>query len=333
VGQTATTAVTYLDQGRRTGYSEQYNLQVQQELPRSILFEIGYVGNLGRKLPGANMAINQIRPELLTAASQQKYRPFPQFSGVTILSPALGISSYHGGVAKLQKRFTRGLSLLSTYTWSKFMDNTGAGLGAKLGDNGAAYSDYYSRRADRGPSSNDIRQRLTLSANYQLPFGPGRPYLAQHPLGRLVGGWQVGIISAAQSGAPLTVQTQTNNTFAFSSGAQRADVSRDPNLDGGQRAILKWFDTGAFAQPAVNKFGNQGVGLVRAPGLFTLNASVIRVFRVAEGKNLQFRGEFFNLPNHTSFGIPAHVFEGSGFGIINSARPARQIQLGLRFTY
>jgi hypothetical protein len=333
VGSTASTAVTFLDQNRRTGYSEQFNLRLQHELPGNMAFEVGYVGNLSRKLPGANIAINQIRPELLSPTAQQRNRPFPQFSGVTILSPSFGVSSYHAGTAKLEKRFSHGLNLLSTYTWSKFCDNTGSGPGSKLGDLGAAYSDFYNRRADWGPSSNDIRHRVTVSSVYQIPVGSGRRYLSQHPLRHIVGSWQLGIVSAFQTGAPLTVQTQTNTTYAYSSGAQRANIDRDPNLSGDQRTILRWFDTGAFSQPGVNQFGNQNPGMIRAPGLFNFNASIIRVFRVAEGKNLQFRGEFFNLPNHTNFGNPAHTFEGAGFGIVNSARPARQVQLGMRFTY
>jgi hypothetical protein len=284
-------------------------------------------------LPGANLAVNQVRPELLTTSAQQRNRPFPQFSGVTILAPSFGVSSYHAGTAKLEKRFSHGLNLLSTYTWSKFCDNSGSGPGSKLGELGAAYSDFYNRRADWGPSANDIRHRVTLSSVYQIPIGKGRRFFQDSPVRHVLGNWQIGVVSAVQTGAPLTVQTQTNNTYAYSSGAQRADVLRDPNLPADQRDILRWFDTTAFAQPAVNKFGNQNPGLIRAPGIFTLNSSLIRVFRVAEGKNLQFRGEFFNLPNHTNFGVPDHTFEGAGFGIVNSARPARQVQLGLRFTY
>ncbi len=298
-----------------------------------MLVEVGYLGNLGRKLPGANMATNQIRPELLQPTAQQRNRPFPQFSGITILSPSFGVSAYHAGIAKVEKRFSRGMNLLATYTWAKFNDNSGSGPGSKLGENGAAYSDFYNRRNDYGPSANDIRHRMTLSTVYQIPVGAGRRYVTQHALRHVVGNWQVGVVSSLQTGAPLTVQTQTNNTYAYSSGAQRADVVRDPNLEGEQRRLERWFDTEAFAQPGINRFGNQGIGLVRAPGIVSLNTSVIRVFRVAEGKNLQFRGEMFNLPNHPNFGVPDHVLDGPGFGIVNTARPARQIQLGLRLTY
>ena len=75
------------------------------------------------------------------------------------------------------------------------------------------------------------------------------------------------------------------------------------------------------------------IGLIRADGRININASVLRNFAVTERTQLQFRGEFFNLPNHPNFGNPAHQFEGAGFGVVNSARPGRQVQLGLRLTY
>jgi hypothetical protein len=333
VGQAVSTTVTYLDPNRRTGYSEQFNLRIQRELPGAMLVEIGYLGNLSRKLPGANIATNQIRPELLAPTSQQKNRPFPQFSGITILAPAFGVSSYNAGTAKIEKRFAHGFSVLATYTWAKFLDNTGSGPGTHLGDEGAAYSNFYNRRNDWGPSENDIRHRLTWSSVYQIPVGKGRRYFHSGPARNVIGGWQIGTVMTLQTAAPSTVQTQTNTTFAFSSGAQRADILRDPNLPSGQRTLDHWFNTDAFEQTATNQFGNQGVGLVRADGIFNMNTSIIRAFHLAEKKTLQFRGEFFNLLNHPNFQVPGHTFNGPGFGIVDAARPARQIQLGLRLTY
>lgn len=225
------------------------------------------------------------------------------------------------------------MSILATYTWSKFCDNSGSGPGNHLGDEGAAYSNYYNRRADYGPSEMDVRHRFTASSVYQFPFGKGRRYLRSNALRYVVGDWQLGAVMVWQTGAPSTVQTQTNTTYAYSSGAQRADVLRDPNLPSDQRSIEHWFDTDAFTQPLINQFGNQGVGLVRAPGIVNLNMSFIRVFRIGERKKLQFRGEFFNLPNHPNFGVPNHAYQGPGFGLIASARAARQVQMGLRLTY
>ena len=108
VGQTATTAVTYIDRNRRTGYSEQFNLRIQHELPGRLLVEVGYLGNFRPQVAGRRYGYNQIRPEILGPSSVQRNRPFPQFSGVTILGPSFGVSSYHGGTAKLEKRFSRG---------------------------------------------------------------------------------------------------------------------------------------------------------------------------------------------------------------------------------
>lgn len=221
---------------------------------------------------------------------------------------------------------------MSTYTWSKFCDNTGGG-GASLGDEGAAYSNYYNRKADWGPAENDIRHRVTFSSVYQIPVGRRRAYLQRHPLRYVLGDWSMATVMTIQSGAPITVQTATNSTNANSAGAQRADVLRDPNLPGDQRTVQRWFDTTAWAQPAQYTFGNQGVGLVRADGRININASLLRNFAVAERKQFQFRGEFFNLPNHPNFGNPTHQFEGAGFGVVSSARPGRQVQFGLRFTF
>ena len=86
-------------------------------------------------------------------------------------------------------------------------------------------------------------------------------------------------------------------------------------------------------QPASYTFGNQGVGLVRGPGVINLNMSLIRTFRFMERYQLQFRGESFNLANHANFATPGRVFEGPGYGIISAARAARQIQVGMRLTF
>jgi hypothetical protein len=333
LSQTTTTSVTFFETTRRAGYAVQYNLQIQRELRGQTLVELGYLANLSRKLPSTDLSLNQIPPQLLGPGVGRAQRPFPQFSGVSVANPTLGVSNYNAGVAKLQKRFSRGMNILATYTFAKFLDNCASMGGGVLGDENNPYSNFYDRRMDYGPAENDIRHRITWSSSYQLPFGRGRAFLAQHPLRHVVGNWSLGTVVTWQSGPPITVRTQTNTTQANAAGAQRADVIRDPNLPSDQRTIYRWFDTDAFLQPATYQFGNQGVGLVRAPGRATFNCSFIRNFNVREGKQLQFRGELFNIVNHPNFALPAHIFEGPGFGIISAARAARQIQFGLRLTF
>lgn len=332
-GAAATHSITFFETDRRTGYSQQFSLRVQQELPDGTVIEIGYLGNVSRKLASSNLQLNQIVPERMGPGTGQKDRPFPQFSGVAVLAPTIGVSTYNAGVLKAEKRFSRGFNMLATYTWAKFLDNADAGGGGTLGEEGNAFSNLYNRRMDWGPSENDIRHRLTWSSVYQLPFGKGRPFLKKHPLRHLAGGWSVGSVMLLQSGPPITVQTQTNTTYAYSAGPQRADVLRNPNLPASERTVARWFDTEAFAQPEPYTFGNQGVGVLRGDGVINLNGSLIRSFNIAERKTLHFRAEMFNAANHPNFGLPGRVFEGAGFGVISSARAARQVQFGLRLTY
>ena len=332
-GQNPNTAVTFFETNRASGYSEQFNLGVQRQLSGSIVAEVSGIGNLGRKLPSAGLPINQIRPEILNAAHQsQRDRPFPQFSNVTVQSPTLGISNYYGLLTRIEKRFSHGFNFNANYTFSKFLENTND-TGSTVGRDAGPYSNLYNRRADYGPSANDVRHRVSLSSVYDLPFGRGRAYLSKGALGQVVGGWTIGNVTVVQSGPPISVTTQTNNTNSFSAGAQRPDVSRNPNLADDQRTLSRWFDTGAFSQPATFMFGNSGRNIVRAPGLVNFDFSIMRNFQFGERYRLQVRGEAFNAFNHTNFAAPGGTFGGPGFGTISASGPARQVQVGMRFAF
>ncbi len=333
VGAATSTAVTFFEQNRRTGYSQQFNTGIQHQLPGAAVVEITVLGNLSRKLASTGLAINQIQPSILGPAHQsQRDRPFPQFSNVTVQSPTLGLANYYAAMIRFQKRYSKGLSLGGNYTWSRFFDNTNE-VGASIGNNAGPYSNLYNRAMDYGPSANDIRHRGVINAVYELPFGRGRRYLADSPVRFAVGGWSLSGVLSLQSGGPFTVTTQTNSTNAFSAGALRADVLRNPNLSSSDRSVSRWFDTTAFVQPAPYQFGNQGVGVLRGPRLANLDLSLLRNFRITEKIGVQIRGEFFNALNHTNFNLPGQTFGGAGFGVINGSGPARQIQVGARLSF
>jgi len=331
VGGQANTAVTFYETNRRTGYSQQFNLNVQRDLKGAVL-DVSYLANLARKLASSNLPINQILPELLGPGVSQRDRPYPQFSNVSLVFPSLGVSSYHAGLVRFEKRYSSGFNLLSTYTWAKFLNNVDDG-GSVLGREGGAYSNYYNRRADWGPSENDIRHRFTFSSVFEIPLGKGRRFLSIHPFGYVAGGWSIGTVALLQSAPPFTVTTQTNTTNAFSAGALRADVLSDPNLPTGQRTLERWFDIAVFRQPAQFQFGNQGINLLRGDGQINFDFSILRDFQIREGSRLQFRSEFFNGLNHPNFGLPSSVLGAPGLGLVSSAGSARQIQLGLRLVY
>jgi len=336
VGQQPTTAITFFEPRRRTGYSEMFNFGVQRELGGGFLAEVSFIGNLSHKLPSGNLTLNQVTPaQLAVAISQnrtptQSDRPYPQFSNVTLQGPAFGDARYYAGVARLERRFANGFSVLGTYTWARAFNNytDGGSLGDDIG-----FSDYYNRRNDWGPTGNDIRHRFTMTSVYDLPIGKGKRYLSDNWLGAVVGNWSLGGLFTLQSGEPFTVNTQVNNTFVNSAGAQRADISGDPNLPNGEKTLNRWFNTSVFTQPAQFRFGNQGVNTVRADGTINLDASILRNFLIRESMKFQFRGEFFNITNHPNFAGPGSTLNGPGFGIVSAAGAGRRIQLGARFVF
>ncbi len=250
------------------------------------------MSNIGHKLSNSNLPINQIPPSILSPThATVADRPFPQFSSVSILSPSIGDSRYTAGYIRLSKRFTRGININASYTRATFLDNSFEG-GATIGADGGAYSNQYNRRADWGPSANDLRHRVTFSSVDELPFGYGKRWLAKGITGQITGGWTLGTVLVMQSGAPFTVTTNTNNTNANSSGAQRADVLGDPILPKDVRNSKHWFDTTKFAQPATYTFGNGGRDSMRSPGLLNGDLSILCNFKIGDFAKLQFRGEF-----------------------------------------
>ena len=331
LGRPTTTAVTFFDRDRKAGFSRQFNLGVQQEVGGRVVVEIAYLGNVSRNLAGPNLSINQIAPDRLRPGVTQQDRPFPQFSNVLLVLPTNGRSDYHAGTVRAERRFSQGVSLLATYTYSRFLSDTDSG-GSDLGDVGT-YSNFYDRAADYGPAGNDIRNRLTFSSVYELPVGPKRRFLSNHWLGHAVGGMVFGVLGTLQSGAPFTVTTQTNTTNAFSAGAQRADLVGNPVLPASERTLTRWFNPDAFAQPAPFTFGNSGRGIVRGDGLVNVDLSLAKSVALGGERMLQLRLEAFNAFNHPTFGLPGRTFGAPNFGVVSSAGEGRTLQLGVRFVY
>jgi hypothetical protein len=332
VGTTANTAVTFFAPGeRKTGQSQQFNLGVERQLAGGWMLAVTGLGNLARNLPDNNLSLSQIPPSVLGPSTDtQAYRPFPQFDGVDEALAPIGVSNYWAGMVRVEKRFAQGLSFNASYTYSSFLDNydTGGELGSSPG-----YSNYYDRRADYGPSGNDVPQHLIFNWVYQLPFGSGERWLAKSPLRYVAGGWTLGNVTTIQSGPPLTVTTETNNCDCFSAGNQRPNLVGNPTLPVGERSVEGWFNTGAFAQPATFTFGDAGVGIIQAPGLVDFDFSLARNFRLSERAKLQFSGDFFNAFNRTNLGLPGVIFGAAGFGVISSSGPARVIQLGAQVLF
>lgn len=297
-----------------------------------MVLELKYVGNLSRKLPTHDMSINQVPPDQMGPGNAQVRRPFPQFNNVQLALPTLGISNYHAGSVRLEKRFSSGFSFLTNYTWARNLgnlDNSGAG---EIGDN-QLFQDFYNRRDGRGPNAIDTVHRFMWSSVYDLPWGAGRTWLQDGILSHVLGGWTFGTIAQLQSGGPFTVQMQTNTTNAFSIGALRPNLLRDPNLPSSQRTVGRWFDTDAFEAPPPYTFGNAGRGILRADGRISVDVSLNKRFAFGENRFVQFRGEFLNVLNHADFRPPNQTVGSAAFGTISEATDPRTIQLGLRIVF
>lgn len=306
----------------RTPYVQQFNFNIQKRLLRNYIAELSYVGTLGRKQSKRRnynqRRINDPVPSV----------PLP-FLGPILTSEKNSNSSYNALQGRLERQLSNGLSFLTNYTYSKSIDLDSASAAA------TPNQDANNLKADRGLSDFDVRQRFVASTSYDLPFGPGKPFLpgARGAARVLAAGWQVSAIYSAQSGFPLTITAaDTSGAGAFTT--LRANRLADGNLPSDERSIIRWFDVAAFAAPPAGRFGTAGRGIVIAPGSNNWNVAALKSTMLGERFNLQFRVESFNTFNHSQFfGPGTNVSAPLQFGRISSARTPRNLQLALKLYF
>jgi hypothetical protein len=297
----------------------QYNLNIQRELARGLLFEIGYVGSKGIHLPLA-LNINQAVQGSGPVNSRRPFAGLGLLNTITWNSYA-GTSNYDAMVLRVEKRTGHGATFLVNYTYGHAFDSGSGGI-----------QNYYNIAAQRGPSSSDIRQRFVASYVYQLPFGRGRWKGANWNRieQAVLGGWQTGGIITLQTGFPLTA------TFAGLDNSQTGGLSDRPNFSGsssiGNPTLSKWFNTDAFTRPPAGQFGNEPTGAIVGPGFVGFDLSLMKNFAIRE-HNVQFRAELFNAPNHPNFLNPVTTFNSPAFGSVTGAMTGRQVQFGLRYSF
>lgn len=334
VANNPTGAMIAIDQQLRSGYAQQFNFQVQQALPKDLVFKIGYVGNLGRDLD-YTYDINQPVPG---PGAPGPRRPLiglaPNVVGVTY-NTFDGKSAYHSLQSTLERRFANGIGFLTAYTWAHSIDNVPNAFGGA--DNGPIPQDSRYRNVDRGNSGFDIRHRLTHSMNWSTPYGKGRRWGANsNAVARgILGGWDMNVIFTAQTGLPFT---PVLNTSVSNSGGSRPMRLKSGEIDNPDRAM--WYDTSfntanaAWGVPQIYTFGNSGRNILRGPGRINWDYSVFKDFSPSEKWHLQFRAEFFNLLNTPQFDLPSSAIGSPGAGIITATvGNPRQTQLGLRLSF
>ncbi len=331
VGSRPTQSLSFFEANRKTGYSMMYNFGIQRQLPGNMVLDVTYMANLARKMPNSNLQTNQVPVELMGPGNKQSLRPYPQFNNVAVQFPTLGVTNYHAGVIKLNKRFSHGFNLLTTYTWARNIGNIDHANSGGVGDN-ALYMDFYNRKLDKGPNAIDIVHRYTVSAVYELPFGPGRKWVTGGALSHVIGGWTISTLGTVQSGGPFGVRVQSAK-INFAAGGVRANIIGDPTLPSSERSIDRWFNLDAFTRPADYTFGDSGRGIVRSDGRVNFDFSLNKRFHITERVNLKFSGEFFNAFNHPDFNPPNRNLGNANFGRISGATEGRVIQLGMQLNF
>lgn len=324
-GQRPNTSIGFFERDRPTPISWQYNLNVQRAVTPETVVEVGYVANVSHHLTANDLSINQVPPALMGPGDAQARRPFPQFSNVYIINPAIGNSTYHSGYARAERRFASGFLFLVHYTFSKFLDDVASSN--EYGDP-QSYMNAYDRRLDKGLSGTDVTHRTVLSLLYEV-----RAFRSNRLLNAVASGWKLGAFGTWQSGAPFTVVTLANTTNAFSAGPLRPNRVSDPQLSSDQRSLQRWFDTGAFQNPPQFQFGNSPRSVLRGPFQKTVDLTAAKEFTLTERLRIDLRGEFYNALNHANFDLPGHTLGAPDFGVILSTRHPRTVQLGLRFSF
>ncbi len=312
-------------------YSQTWSFTIQRALSSSWMFEVGYVGTSGNRLLTAS-DINAALPGTTDPTTRQPYGP--ALGEIRELSNSAH-SIYHGLQSKIEKRFSRGLYFLGSYTWSKSIDNQSNGTDTAIAS-GQYPQNPLDANLDRGLSSFDRPQVLVGSVVWEIPFGhgPAERSRARQFVNGALGGWQLSGILTAESGTPFSVLMACADINAQGDNCRPNRIASGA-LPSGQQSINEWFNTAAFAIPTTPEYGNAGRNILRAPGLNDIDLAMSKSFSLGsvETRRLQIRSEFFNALNHTNLGVPVNSIDSSAFGTITSSLPGREIQLGARLEF
>jgi hypothetical protein len=278
-----------------------------------------------------------------TVSRVQLALPHPQFSGVSGNDPPWGNSIYHALQVRAEKRLSRGLQFLATYTFSKSIDTSSVGGGNLTwlgGSTTGTVQDPNNLNLDRSLSQFDIPHIIQLSGTYELPFGRGKLFGKGMSswLNTLIGGWQVNGMYRWSSGQPLILGLSGGQAIP-TWGGQRPNLSATLKQAPGLNLNQYFANPEVATVPAAYTLGTapKTVGSVRAPGTNVMSSSLFKEFALSqlrEGMKFEVRLETFNTLNHPTFGAPNTTVGLSSFGLITSqANSPREVQLGMKFYF
>jgi hypothetical protein len=366
-------AVTSAFINRKSSYVQQYMFGWQWGITPNDSLEADYVGNRGLHIINSNLNRAQLNPQFLSmgpdalnalapnpyfgaipagtssCALDQKtivvshlLSPYPQYCNVTENDPPAGFSNYNALQVSYNHRFSKGLTALVSYTYSKFLDNVeGNNSWSYSGNPGPANT--YNLAAEKSVDGSDTPHSLVANYIYELPIGRGRAIGGgmNRLANAVVGGWEVSQIATFKTGIPLSISGANYNSYG---GNPRPDVVG--NLHVAHPSVKEWFNTGAFAYAPYGTFGTapRFFSTLRGPGYQNWDTSIMKNWHFTESMRLQFRAEMYNTFNHAQFYAPqgggasytgcdpnAESTCQSGLGQITNAFPARTVQFAGKF--
>ena len=334
------------------GMVQQFNVNVERQVPGNIVLTVGYAGSRGRHILVAGNDINTAGPSTCVAGGSytigcnpngsQYIPPYAVFNSILLFGD-IGKSTYDSLQVKAETKTPKyGLYALFSYTYSRTYDNgLSDGLGSLLS---APYFPLPNwQNLDWGLSQINLDNNFTGSIIYDLPFGRGKRFGNDwSPVANtLLGNWQLTLIEKITSGFPDPLIDSNNQSGVFfNNGGNGNNFNRPDQVAGcdpyaASHGANQWINSACFVAPAAGHLGDANRVPVTGPGFVNSDFSVIKQFALPrEGMGLNFRAEFFNLFNHPQFGMPVNDIAAPGFGSVNSTvNNPRVIQFGLKLTF
>ena len=344
--------------GARLPMVENWNVGVQQLLPGGMMIDASYVGLASHHILNGDLNLNQINPAYFSLGSvlnaqvgsatanaagitapypgftgtvAQALRPYPQYQTITVSADPIGNNTYNALQVRGQKRFSKGLTVLLSYTFSKNLTDTDGTYGTSLG--GA--QNFYNVALEKALQTSDRSHVFVASYSYELPVGEGKPFRSGNKLldKYVLGGWQVSGIWTVEDGTPLPVTTEASLPAA---GAVRANVVGSQVYSVNSRSSFNpatdlYINKAAFAVPAPFTFGDgpRLYSQLRSFGTINWNAVAEKKFPIKETLHFMLRAEFFNVLNTVNFSAPTTDLQNLSFGKITSAAAGRSGQVSL----
>ena len=337
----------------KNAYIQDWHFSIQRQLPGQVVVETAYAGSKATRLerqialnlaeplgPFAvvpDLSNNTSIPNNIGDSRNQLRRLVPVTIEQGVIIPlqnvfeeqSTGFSNYHGVTLRVEKRYSHGLTFLTTYTFSKAMSDNPGWRGGGYGLSAAGAQNILNLKAEKGLADLDHRQRFTVASAYQLPFAKD----AHGFVKQVFADWATDSIIQLESGLPMTPQFAGDVGQMGTNQALRPDLVCNPNLARGQQTISRFFNTSCLVQQNPIRYGTSGRSVITGPGQIGIDLSVTKDFAYREKWRLQFRSEFFNAVNHPNWVPPGKLLGTSTLGVITSALDPRIIQFGLKLLF